>query len=282
LNNPDMADTHLILPPAELQGCVRAFIARDKTRGGAPPRSAVNHFPAAPFCAITWFITGQAHLGDDGAGALLDRVVVSGPLSRPLVTWNPAPVHAFMVVLYPDAFQEMTGAALPALADQLLPLRQVLAPAWHGFADAVLRAASDGERLRMAQSFLCGQWQPVRRPVDPGAPWLRALQRRLQDVQRAIGERQFERKVKQLTGQSMQALRRTGRLESALLQARGAAEQGALDWSRVAVDAGYADQPHLCREVRRLAGAAPSQLLRHSQDDDGYWLYRHWRGSDAG
>lgn len=277
MNNPDIADTHLILPPAALHGCVRAFIARDKTRGGAAPQPAVNHFPAAPFCAITWFIKGHACLGDAGSGPQLDRVVVSGPLSRPLVTWNPAPVHAFMVVLYPDAFQEMTGAALPGLADRLLPLHQVLAPAWRAFAAAVLRAASDGERLRMAQSFLCAQWRPVRRSMDQGAPWLRALQRRLHDAQRAIGERQFERKVKQLTGQSMQALRRAGRLESALLQARGAADQGALDWSRVAFDAGYADQPHLCRDVRRLAGAAPNQLLRRSRDDDGYWLYRYWR-----
>jgi len=277
LNNSDIADTHLVLPPAALHGCVRAFIARDKTGNGAAPQSAVNHFPAAPFCAITWFITGQAYLGDAGAGPLLDRVVVSGPLSRPLVTWNPAPVHAFMVVLYPDAFQDMTGAAPAALADRLLPLHQVLAPAWQAFADAVLQAGSDGERLRIAQAFLCTQWQPVQRPCDPGAPWLRALQRRLHDVQRAIGERQFERKVKQLTGQSMQALRGTGRLESALLQARGAADEGSLDWSRVAFDAGYADQPHLCREVRRLAGAAPNQLLRRSRDDDGYWLYRYWR-----
>lgn len=269
------SDTHVILPPAALHGCVRAFIARD--RSGAPPQPSVNHFPAAPFCAITWFISGQAHLGGSGAGPLLDRVVVSGPQADPLVTWNPGPVHAFMVVFYPDALRDMTGVALPSLAGRLLPLCDVLAPPWQAFAGAVLAAGSDGERLRIAEAFLRTQWQPVARAPAHGMPWLRALHQRLDSVQRAIGERQFERKVKQLTGQSMQALRRTGRVESALLQARDAAGDGTLDWSRVAAEAGYSDQPHLCREVRRLAGAAPGELLRRSNDDDGYWLYRHWR-----
>ena len=75
----------------------------------------------------------------------------------------------------------------------------------------------------------------------------------------------------------MRALRGTDRLEAALLQARALAGDGALDWSRVAGDAGYADQPHLCREVRRLAGVAPGELLRRSSEDDDYWLYRCWR-----
>lgn len=275
LNNSDIADTHVILPPAALHGCVRAFIVRDKTRGRAGAQSSVNHFPAAPFYAITWFIDGQACLGDSAAGLPLGRVVVSGPLSRPLVTRDTAPVHAFMVIFYPDAFRAMAGAGLPELSDQLLPLCDVLAPEWRDFAGDVLAAGSDGERLRLAQAFLNSRWrQPGQ---DDGAPWLRALQRRLHVVQRAVGERQFERKVKLLTGQTMQALRRTGRLESALLQARADAGDGTLEWSRVAADAGYADQPHLCREVRRLAGAAPNELLRRSRDDDGYWLFRYWR-----
>lgn len=272
-----MADTHVILAPAALHGCVRAFIARDKTRDGAPPRPALNHFPATQFCTITWFIQGQAHLGDSGASPLLDRIVVSGPLSRPLVTWNPAPVQAFMVILYPDAFQQMTGMALAPLTDQLVAARDVLGPDWMALAHAVLAAGSDGERLLLADTFLRTRWQPAAPAQGAGTSWLRSLSARLGGLQRAIGERQFERKVKQLTGQSMQTLRRNSRLESALLQARVAVDNGALDWSRLAMDAGYADQPHFCREVRRLSGVAPGELLRRSHDDDSYWLYRWWR-----
>jgi AraC-like DNA-binding protein len=272
-----MPDTHVILPPAALGGCVRAFIARDKTLGGAPPQPALNHFPANPFCAITWFIKGSTHDGDSGAAPLLDRVVLSGPQTRPRVTWNPAPVHAFMVIFYPDAFHHMTGASLPALADRLLPLRGVLDTGWQSFAGAVLAAGSDGERLRLADQFLRDAWPQARQVTEPAGSWLRLLQQRLHHAQRAIGERQFERKVKQLTGQSLQALRGVDRLESALLRARGAADGGKLDWASLAGDAGYADQPHLCREVRRLAGVAPGELLRRSNEDDGYWLYRWWR-----
>ncbi|GAB2844341.1 hypothetical protein GCM10027277_10150 [Pseudoduganella ginsengisoli] len=269
-----MADTHVILAPAALHGCVRAFIARDKTH--APQQPALNHFPATQFCTITWFLHGQAHLGDSGASPLLDRVVVSGPLSLPLVTWNPAPVHAFMVILYPDAFRQMTGIDLTAMTGQLKAAREVLDAEWMAFAGAVLAAGSDGERLQLAGGFLRKQWQPAT-PAVQGASWLRSLSARLDSVQRAIGERQFERKVKQLTGQSMQTLRRNSRLESALLQARAAVNNGSLDWSQLAMDAGYSDQPHFCREVRRLSGVAPGELLRRSQDDDGYWLYRWWR-----
>jgi AraC-like DNA-binding protein len=41
-----------------------------------------------------------------------------------------------------------------------------------------------------------------------------------------------------------------------------AADAHAPDLATLAYDLGYADQPHLTREVRALAGVTPSELLR--------------------
>lgn len=39
---------------------------------------------------------------------------------------------------------------------------------------------------------------------------------------------------------------------------------------------GYADQSHLCREVRRVTGFSPEELYRRIQEDEGFWSYRLW------
>jgi AraC-like DNA-binding protein len=42
---------------------------------------------------------------------------------------------------------------------------------------------------------------------------------------------------------------------------RRIASDGAPDWSRIAAECGYYDQPHLVHEFRRLSGLTPNEYL---------------------
>jgi transcriptional regulator GlxA family with amidase domain len=74
-----------------------------------------------------------------------------------------------------------------------------------------------------------------------------------------LGVRQFHRRCRALFGYGPQHLGRVLRLGRALDVARTG-----VSLAEVAVTAGFADQPHLSREVRDLTGTTPAQLLGES------------------
>jgi AraC-like DNA-binding protein len=71
-----------------------------------------------------------------------------------------------------------------------------------------------------------------------------------------LGERQVRRRCEAVFGYGPKRLARILRLQRALALARGGLPPAA-----VAAEAGYADQPHLAREVRALAGVPLRELL---------------------
>jgi AraC-like DNA-binding protein len=72
----------------------------------------------------------------------------------------------------------------------------------------------------------------------------------------AVSERQLRRRFERGVGYGPRTLRRVLRFQRFLGLAQGG---GSL--ARMAADAGYADQAHLVRDCRRLAGTTPSALL---------------------
>ena len=76
--------------------------------------------------------------------------------------------------------------------------------------------------------------------------------------QAGLSERQLHRRCVPAFGYGPKTLDRILRLQRFL--ALGRAEPGA-GLARLAADAGYADQAHLGRDCRALAGATPAQLL---------------------
>ena len=73
--------------------------------------------------------------------------------------------------------------------------------------------------------------------------------------------RQVERRVRRLTGTSpkqLAGLARFQRVRDAIWA------DPAVDLSRMAIEAGYADQPHMTREFRRFAGLTPARFAREA------------------
>lgn len=263
------AETGVLLPPPGQGAAVRAYIRRDTGIGSA---AHLNRFPAQPFCTVTWFLSGTVHDGVSAEAPALDAIVVGGPFTRPASTFSAGRIHAFTVVFFPDAFARLAGLAPASLADRLLPARDVLPAAWHTLLDDVAAAGDDGDRVACISAFLAASGETA--PTSQ-VNWLRRL-REAAGFDR-LCERQVERKVRQATGQSLRALRRAERLETALLDAREAAAHGTLHWATLAGACGYSDQPHLGRECRKLAGTAPAELIDRQARDESYWLFRCWR-----
>lgn len=286
----------LLAPRAAIGGCVRAFTERD-TRG-APLSEAqrFNHFPATPYCSLVWVLDGDAavvHTDQPDAPDLASRPrtpvaadwLISGPQTRPMVSWNPGPALGFWVLLQPDALHALTGLDSGAWCNQLLPAAPLLAQAraaegWAALDRAVRAAPDTAGRVAAVEAFVHPRWQAVR-PVQPlglhhTRDWAMAVAQRAASSGPGRSLRQLERRIKRHTGLPMRELRVLSRAEQAFFQARAAQDGERLSWTDVASDVGYADQSHLCRETRRVTGFTPEDLRRRIAEDEAFWAYRLW------
>jgi AraC-like DNA-binding protein len=285
-----MADQHqhtarLIAPRESLAQCIRAHLARS-TAGlvlAAPQRR--NHFPATASCCITWFIQGSAvRLADPQP--LPHEVVFRGPHTVPISSYNPGPVQTYMLLLMPDALHAMTGIDAGRHLNRICAAHKVFDHTWQPMLRAVQTARDDAARVLLVEDFLEPRWRAVwaARKTPWGSArryteWVGSLATHAALTGPGRGARQIERRVRAWAGLPMRTLRGLSRAERSflfVLDCIAARPYQDWSWADVAMEAGYADQPHLCREVRRFTGFSPQQLLQGLQRDEAFWVYRAW------
>jgi AraC-like DNA-binding protein len=182
------------------------------------------------------------------------RLIVAGPDTEAHLVHSPAGAELHAVRFAPGAAPDLLGVPAHELRNRQVPLEEL----WP--AAEVRRLA---ERVHDASDR--GRELADRLGAAPAEPWVDWLVGRLRSGSAvgvladriALSERQLHRRCLALFGYGPKTLARILRLGRALELARTGAPLG-----RVAADAGYADQAHLSREVKALAGVSPTDLLR--------------------
>lgn len=262
-------------PPAALSGCVHLAVERD-TRGLALPSEArFNHFPASPLPTLSWIFAGrlcQVLPEADGSGATgfaaLDRFMVSGPQSAPVTSWSDGDVHALTVAFYPEAMRALFGVDAGLLKDRTLPAKAVLNADWL-------------DPLSKVESFeqLCFALQPhwIQLRADRRTPligdWALRMASRAAQSRTGRGLRQIQRRIKDWTGMSQREIALMARVETAFVIASQMPNSNQ-HLARIAIDAGYSDQSHMGRSVRRVTGFSPAVFQDRLRNDPTLWMYR--------
>ncbi|MDC8760656.1 helix-turn-helix domain-containing protein [Janthinobacterium fluminis] len=280
---PALPSTRLIAPRLSLAACARAYLARS-SMACAPltPQQRLNRFPASPLCSISWMVAGEAEMVVPMPGAVVPvpAMLFGGPQSRPTVSYNPGPMHGFMLLLYPAALHKLTGLDISAWVDRFAPVEEALGPDWAAMARQALAAPDDAARVALIEAFLEPRWLAARAEDDGRGgivgDWVKRLGVQVAAAGWGRGARNLERRVKAWAGQPMRTLRRMSRAEQSFLSWRAAKLEGRASWADIAARGGYADQAHLCRETKEITGLSPTELLRAGQEDESYWVYRIW------
>ncbi|HEU0115763.1 MAG TPA: AraC family transcriptional regulator [Thermomicrobiales bacterium] len=237
-----------IAPPAQLRGRVECFWRRaagdTRSDGAILPDGCVDVIwigDAPPFVAgpATAATTSAIAAGVDVVGVRF-RPGVAPPLlrvdARDLRDQD-VPLRAIWPQERADGW--LDAMAPPALPDKLAGLGALI--------EARLAVAGDGDAL--ARHVVAWIARHPRGGFDDLAR------------QCGVSERQLRRRFETAVGYGPKTLQRILRLQRFLWLA-SEPDRLRLGLARLAIAAGYADQPHMTREAVALTGATPRQLLR--------------------
>jgi len=195
--------------------------------------------------------------------------VIAGPQTLPFVAEISAQTEVVGVRFRPGVAPHLLGVSARELLDQHVSLRAIwsydraaewldmmMLPELDKKLDRIseliaARLAAGSECDRLVQRVVLWTAGDVASSVDELAQGL------------GISQRQLRRRFLLSVGYGPKTLQRVLRLQRLLWLARGA-DDASPGLARLAVAAGYADQPHMTRETTALAGATPRQLLVES------------------
>ncbi|WP_339693305.1 helix-turn-helix domain-containing protein [Celeribacter baekdonensis] len=262
----------LLLPPPDLAGCLMAGLYRDTRGANLCDADRMNHFPASPLVAITLVLHGSLHILPAGTGwqvaeqtPPLPRKSAHSPQEAPVTSWAQGDVVALAVGIYPDAWRALGGdgacSALPSVLSEALEAFDATGTAAEGWA-ALCKRLETAWRAARPDS-----WRPVARISD----WSAALATRAAFSGTGRSLRSIERKIKRYSGHTQRSLAFYSNVEKLHEHSRRSAGQ---PLAEIAIEAGYSDQSHMGRALRRATGFSPARLNKAIETEEAFWCYR--------
>jgi AraC-like DNA-binding protein len=214
--------------------------------------------------AVVWTNTpagaGAGRVLPDGCMDLLwseGRLLVAGPDTRPYVPQGPARSWAG-IRFFPGTAPALLGVPAHELRDRRVELAELWPAArvrrLRDHVEAAPDAATALEDIALDRAVWATAPDPLLHRLvdvlDEGRPVAATAD------ELGIGARQLHRRCLGAFGYGPKTLARILRLRRALALARSG-----VPYAETAIRAGYADQPHLAREVRELAGRPLRELL---------------------
>lgn len=256
-----MPIARLFLPPAPLSACLFGAILRDTRGTSLSDADRLNHFPASPLVALSCTAQGQLFLIRDGQRHPAPRLMVTPPQPTPTTSWSPGDILALSIGIYPEAWAQLDQPATIAALDHSFTADTDPQQAWAAFCAALMPL-----------------WQAARAPGHTAptraarlSDWSRSLITRAALAGPGRSLRALERRLKRLSGQTRQTLDFFASFEDLH---RLSLQSPDTPLAQLALDAGYADQSHMGRAVRRATGFSPARLNRLIQTQESFWCYR--------
>lgn len=199
----------------------------------------------------------------DGAPRDFDSVL-SGLATAPALIHHDGAQHGVQLALRPGAVRALFGCPAGELAQTSYELSDVMGQRAARLRERLHETDSWARRFELVEEALLDRApEPPGPPAEVGEAWrLIAASRgalRVPDVARRVGwsVRTLQQRFRAEYGLTPKAAARVARFERSL----PLVSSGRMPLSQVALTSGYADQSHLNREWRALAGRSPTRWL---------------------
>ena len=193
------------------------------------------------------------------AGAALDA-----PHHRSFIIDTREQVAVMGVVFRCGGAASFFRERMDAIANEHVDLDAIASARARGLRQRLLEARSARGRIALLQSWLhriAGE-ASIPEPIVHATAALKAAPslKRIAELSRDFGTsaRSFGTLFRHHVGMSPKRYARLERFRAVVAQAH---RNGRVEWSRVAADCGFYDQPHLVREFREFSGMTPSAYM---------------------
>jgi AraC-like DNA-binding protein len=275
--------------PTALSGAIVAVVTRNTCGIDLSDAQRLSHFPASPFVCLSWYSdTDFGLVTQNGHGTewrrLDTNVLISGSQSGPTASWSRGSGRGGMIYFPINTATELFQIDVSMIQDRAICARRILGTTWFEMLDALVDSDDDQVTLEIIERYLEPRWRPSHPRHSTtdilrgaGRQWVDGLARQANEWQRSRGTRQVERRIKALSGRSLREWQSLVGTEQAFFAARDRQESiKSLDWAAFALEAGFADQAHLSRAVKRITGFPPAEFARRFVEDESFWIYRLW------
>ncbi len=192
------------------------------------------------------------------------RAFLAAPSAGPALTEHDGEMRGVQVDLSPPAARMLAGVPLHELAGASVELEDLLGPPARELLERLDAAPSWPARLALAERAIARRLEDAPAPPpDVAWAWRRleathgALRIEALAAELGCSRRHLAARFREHVGLTPKTAARVLRF-ARLVELVG---QHPERWADLAAACGYADQPHLNREVRALAGSTPGELL---------------------
>lgn len=255
----EMAERRL---PAALAGLVSRIVGYRETRRGhfRQVEPASLDIPLVISFGEPFAIgLGRAPGGHDRYGSF-----TSGLFAGPVTIDSFGASNCIQINFTPLGARRFFGLPMRELTDRMVALDEVLGVEGTALREELGNASGWERRFDIAEAFVLRKLAGAQAP-SPEVAW--AFDRiattggraKVAGIAREIGwsRKHLARRFADEVGLGPKSVSRIVRLNQAI----SAARNGESGWAGIAADCGYADQAHLAREFRELAGAPPVALM---------------------
>jgi AraC-like DNA-binding protein len=242
------------------------------------PRSEYREFPAplplSDYFLCFWTQTISGVTGEytqrvlpDGCVDIIfinqDAPVAVGPWTNPFAARFSAGTRILGARLHPGRAPGLIGLPAMELLNQSAPLRALRGVAREDRFERVREADGAQQAAALGEALLADrkQFTPYDPAVAHGIRWLaRNPQGKVEQLSQVLGisPRQLQRRFSAAVGYGPKTFHSVLRFQR-LLRIAGQSKRSLVE---LAACAGYSDQAHMTREVRRFANESPTNLLR--------------------
>jgi AraC-like DNA-binding protein len=212
--------------------------------------------------------------GDREANDRFDHAWLAGMQDQRLVHASEGGSDHIAVRFRPGGAHAFFDLPMDSVTNQVVPLGDLLGRVAADLRDRLGATEGDEARCRVFEAWLLERrasvhpyFATVRRAVDLLRGHAHGV--RVSDLCDRLGlsNRHLINQFRRTVGLAPKTYARIERLQGVIQACRG---RTAVAWSRVAAQAGYADQSHLIREFRRLAGVTPAEFLTRRTPDESH------------